>query len=45
MPAFVAWFVRNYDLAWPAQDSAPGPGGVGPLPKGGVRVKITKRAT
>jgi cytochrome P450 len=45
MPAFVAWFVRNYDLVWPAQDSAPGPGGVGPLPKGGVRVKITKRAT
>jgi len=43
MPAYTAWFVRHYDLAWPAQDSAPGPGGVGPLPKGGVRVAITPR--
>jgi cytochrome P450 len=45
MPAFLGWFVKHYELAWPEQDSAPGPGGVGPLPKGGVRVKITKRAS
>jgi cytochrome P450 len=43
MPAFVGWFTRHYDLQWPAQNSAPGPGGVGPLPKDGVRVKITAR--
>ncbi len=44
MPAFAAWFLKNYELAWPAQDSSAGKGGVGPLPKSGVRVKITKRA-
>ena len=43
MPAFFGWFVRNYDLAYPAQDASPGGGGLGPLPKGGVRVKITRR--
>ena len=43
MPAYTAWFVRHYDLAWPQQDSAPGPGGVGPMPKGGVRIAITPR--
>jgi len=44
MPAFFGWFTRNYDLAYPAQDAAPGGGGLGPLPKSGVRVKITKRS-
>ncbi len=44
MPAFVGWFTCNYDLSYPAQDASPGGGGLGPLPKGGVRVKITKRA-
>jgi cytochrome P450 len=44
MPAFLGWFTRHFDLAWPAQDSAPGPGGVGPLPRGGMRVTITRRA-
>lgn len=44
MPAFVGWFVRHYDLAWPAQDTQPGPGGVGPLPRGGMRVTVTRRA-
>ena len=44
MPAFAAWFTRRYDLAWPAQDTSQGPGGIGPLPKDGLRVKITKRA-
>jgi cytochrome P450 len=43
MPAFLGWFTRHYDLTWPAQDATPGSGGLGPLPKGGVRVKITKR--
>lgn len=45
MPAFLGWFTRNYDLAWPAQDVSPGGGGLGPLPRSGVRVTITKRAT
>jgi hypothetical protein len=45
MPAFLGWFTRRYDLAWPAQDATPGSGGLGPLPKSGVRVKITRRAT
>lgn len=43
MPAFLGWFTRNYDLAYPAQDASPGGGGLGPLPKDGVRVKITRR--
>lgn len=43
MPAFFGWFVRNYDLAYSAQDASPGGGGLGPLPKSGVRVTITKR--
>ena len=44
MPAFVGWFTRNYDLSYPQQDATPGGGGLGPLPKSGVRVKITKRS-
>lgn len=44
MPAFLAWFARGYDLALPAQDLAPGGGGLGPLPKSKLIVKITKRA-
>jgi retinoid hydroxylase len=43
MPAFLGWFTKRYDLTWPVQDSTPGSGGLGPLPKSGVRVKITKR--
>jgi retinoid hydroxylase len=43
MPAFLGWFTRHYDLAWPEQDASPGGGGLGPLPKSGLRVKITKR--
>ncbi|MBA3540649.1 MAG: cytochrome P450 [Deltaproteobacteria bacterium] len=45
MPAFASWFVRRYDLTWPAQDSAPGRGGLGPLPRSGVRVAIKPRAS
>jgi len=43
MPAFVGWFTRRYDLAWPEQDTSAGPGGVGPLPRGGMRVTISPR--
>jgi cytochrome P450 len=43
LPAFLGWFTRRYDLTWPPQDAAPGAGGVGPLPKSGLRVKITAR--
>jgi cytochrome P450 len=43
MPAFVAWFTRRYDLTYPSQDSAPGPGGLGPLPKSGVRIAVAPR--
>jgi retinoid hydroxylase len=43
MPAFLGWFTRRYDVAWPAQDASPGGGGLGPLPKSGVRVKISAR--
>ncbi len=43
MPAFVGWFTRRYDLAWPEQDTSAGPGGVGPLPRSGMRVTITNR--
>jgi cytochrome P450 len=45
MPAFLGWFTRRYDLAWPAQDVTPVGGGLGPLPKSGVRVTIKPRAT
>ena len=44
MPAFLGWFTKRYDVMWPAQDASPGGGGLGPLPKSGVRVKITPRA-
>jgi cytochrome P450 len=43
MPAFLGWFARRYDLAWPAQDTAPGVGGLGPLPRSGVRAALTAR--
>ena len=45
MPAFLGWFVRTYDLTFPAQDTAPAGGGLGPLPRSGVRMKIAPRAT
>jgi len=43
MPAFLGWFTKHYDLSFPAQDLSPGGGGLGPLPKSGVRVAISKR--
>ena len=45
MPALFGWFTRNYELTYPRQDATPGGGGLGPLPKSGVRVRITKRAS
>ena len=44
MPAFLCWFTRRYDLAWPSQDTTAKGLGIGPLPASGVRVSITKRA-
>jgi cytochrome P450 len=43
MPAFLGHVSRRFDLTWPAQDTSPGGGGLGPLPKGGVRIAIAKR--
>jgi len=43
MPLFLGWFTRRYDVNWPEQDATPGGGGVGPLPRSGLRVTITPR--
>jgi cytochrome P450 len=43
VPAFLGWFTRHYDLTYPEQDATPGAGGLGPLPKGQLRVGIAKR--
>jgi fatty-acid peroxygenase len=43
MPAFLGWFTKRYDLAYPAQDASPGGGGLGPLPKDGVRIAVAPR--
>ncbi len=43
MPAFLGWFTRRYDVAWPAQDVSPAGAGLGPLPRSGVRLAITAR--
>jgi cytochrome P450 len=43
MPMFLGWFSRRYDLTWPAQSTSPVGGGLGPLPKDGVRLAITPR--
>ena len=43
MPAFLGWFTRRYDVTWPTQDARPHGGGLGPLPKSGLRIKITPR--
>lgn len=44
MPAFLGWFTKRYDLTYPTQDARPGGGGLGPLPRGGVRLSVKKRA-
>lgn len=43
MPAFVGWLTRRYDIALPGQDTRSGRGGVGPMPRDGLRASITKR--
>jgi cytochrome P450 len=44
VPAFLGWFTRRYDLTYPQQDASPGGGGLGPLPRSNLRVKIARRA-
>jgi cytochrome P450 len=44
MPAFLGWFTRRFDLAFPAQDATPGGGGLGPLPRSGLRIAVSRRA-
>lgn len=43
MPLFLGWFTRRYDLRWPRQDTSPAGGGLGPLPRDGVRVTVIRR--
>jgi cytochrome P450 len=44
MPMFLGWFTRRYDVTWPAQSTSPVGGGLGPLPKDGVRFALAGRA-
>ena len=44
MPGFVGWFTRRFDVTLPAQDVSPGGGGLGPLPKDGLRLVVRRRA-
>jgi len=44
MPAFLGWFTRRFDLKLPAQDTSPGGGGLGPLPRDGLRLVVARRA-
>lgn len=43
MPAFLAWVAQRYDVRYPAQDATPTGGGLGPLPKDGVRLALSAR--
>lgn len=43
VPAFLAWFTKRYDLVFPQQDTTPGAGGLGPLPRDGLKLAIKKR--
>ncbi len=43
MPAFLGWLTRRYDLVYPPQNAQPGGGGLGPLPRDGVRIALKKR--
>lgn len=40
MPLFAAAFARGYTVELPAQELAPGPGALGPLPKDGLRARV-----
>lgn len=44
MPAFLGWLTKRYDLVYPTQNAQPGGGGLGPLPRDGVRMALKKRA-
>lgn len=44
LPAFLGWFTRRFDLSYPVQDSSPGGGGLGPLPRSGLQIAIHRRA-
>ena len=43
MPAFLGWFTKRYDLVFSEQDTTPGGGGLGPLPKSGVKIAVKRR--
>ena len=43
MPAFLGWFTRRFDLAFPTQDATPGGGGLGPLPRSGLGIALSRR--
>jgi retinoid hydroxylase len=43
VPQLVALLLRDYELTLPAQDLAPRPAGIGPMPKGGLRATIKRR--
>jgi cytochrome P450 len=44
VPQFVALLVRDYELAVPAQDLAPKPAGLGPMPRSGLRATLERRS-
>lgn len=44
MPAFLGWFTKRYDLGFAEQDTTPGGGGLGPLPRSGLRIAVRRRA-
>lgn len=41
LPLFAAALLRGHTVELPAQDLTPGAGGLGPLPRGGLRARIT----
>jgi cytochrome P450 len=43
MPLFAALLLRDYDFELPPQDLSPGPGGLGPLPKDGLRARLRRK--
>lgn len=43
LPLFAARLTHGYAVALPAQDLSVGRGGLGPLPAGGLRARITRR--
>jgi cytochrome P450 len=44
LPGFIGWFAREHTWTWPAgQDLSPGPGSVGPLPRGGLHIHLHQR--